>query len=101
MMMLSHFILRRDEPDLERPYKTPGAPVTPAIALVLSVVAMFSSIFYAVRTSAGMAVFMVLGVIVIYLLGLAYYWFYSRHHLVADAPEEEFALITDAEKEVG
>ena len=101
MMMLSHFILRRDEPNLERPYRTPGAPVTPAIALVLSIVAMFSSIFYAVRTSTGMAVFMVLGVIVIYLLGLAYYWFYSRHHLVADAPEEEFALITEAEKEVG
>jgi ethanolamine permease len=33
--------------------------------------------------------------------GLAYYWFYSRHHLVADAPEEEFAVVTEAEKEVG
>lgn len=44
---------------------------------------------------------MVAGVIVVYLLGLAYHGFYSRHHLVADAPEEEFAVITEAEKEVG
>jgi ethanolamine permease len=28
MMMLSHFILRRDEPDMERPYRTLGYPVT-------------------------------------------------------------------------
>ena len=96
MMMASHFILRRDEPDMERPYRTPGAPVTPAIALGLSVLAMISSLFYQPQV-----VFMVLGVLVIYLLGLAYFWFYSRHRLVADAPEEEFAVITEAEKEVG
>jgi ethanolamine permease len=96
MMMASHFILRRDEPDMERPYRTPGAPVTPAVALVLSVLAMISSLFYQPQV-----VFMVLGVLVIYLLGLAYFWLYSRHHLVADAPEEEFALIAEAEKEVG
>jgi len=96
MMMASHFILRRDEPDMERPYRTPGAPVTPAVALGLSVLAMISSLFYQPQV-----VFMVLGVLLIYLLGLAYYWFYSRHHLVADAPEEEFAVITEAEKEVG
>ncbi|MBW3604768.1 MAG: ethanolamine permease [Actinobacteria bacterium] len=95
MMMVSHFILRSTEPDMERPYRTPGAPVTPAIALVLSVLAMFSTVFYAPQ-----AAFMVGGVIMFYLLGLAYYWFYSRHHLVADAPEEEFALISEAEEEV-
>ncbi len=96
MMMASHFILRRDEPDMERPYKTPGYPLTPGIALGLSLLAMISGLFYEPQVA-----FMVAGLIVIYLLGLAYYWFYSRHHLVADAPEEEFALITEAEKEVG
>jgi ethanolamine permease len=100
MMMLSHFILRRDEPDMERPYKTPGYPVTPAIALVLSVLAMGSTLFYAQRTAASLVVFMVGGVIVIYALGFLYYWLYSRHHLVADAPEEEFELMTEAEEEV-
>jgi ethanolamine permease len=31
---------------------------------------------------------------------LAYFWFYSRHHLVASAPEEEFATISAAEAEL-
>jgi ethanolamine permease len=34
------------------------------------------------------------------VVGLAYFWFYSRHHLVAEAPEEEFALIEAAEAEL-
>lgn len=96
MMMASHYLLRRDEPDMERPYRTPGYPVTPGVALALSLLAMVASVFYQPQVA-----FMVLGVIVIYALGFAYYWFHSRHHLVADAPEEEFALITEAEKEVG
>ena len=38
------FVLRRTEPDLHRPYLTPGYPVVPAIALCLSVLAMVSMI---------------------------------------------------------
>jgi ethanolamine permease len=30
-----------------------------------------------------------------------YFFFYSRHHLVTKAPEEEFEVITRAEAEVG
>ncbi|HSK97114.1 MAG TPA: ethanolamine permease [Euzebyales bacterium] len=95
MMMLSHIKLRRDFAALERPYRTPGYPVTPVVALVLSVVALFSSLFY---TDA--ALFAVIGTALAYLVGLAYFWFHSRHHLVADAPEEEFALIEAAEAEL-
>ena len=36
----------------------------------------------------------------IVLIAVAYYWFYSRHHLVANAPEEEFAAIAKAEAEL-
>jgi ethanolamine permease len=32
--------------------------------------------------------------------GLAYFWFYSRHRLVANAPEEEFAVIERAEADL-
>jgi ethanolamine permease len=38
--MLSLFKLRRSEPGLARPFKAPLFPVTPAIALVLSVIAL-------------------------------------------------------------
>jgi ethanolamine permease len=33
-------------------------------------------------------------------VALAYFWFYSRHHLVASAPEEEFEAIKRAESEL-
>ena len=36
----------------------------------------------------------------VFLVALAYFWFYSRHHLVASAPEEEFAQIEAAESEL-
>ncbi len=43
------------------------------------------------------AAFITLGV---YVLFIAYFAFYSRHHLVAQAPEEEFATIERAESEL-
>ena len=36
----------------------------------------------------------------VYVLFLAYFGLYSRHHLVAQAPEEEFATIEKAESEL-
>jgi ethanolamine permease len=36
----------------------------------------------------------------VYAVAIAYFWFYSRHHLVASAPEEEFAAIQQAEAEL-
>ena len=32
---------------------------------------------------------------------MAYFCLYSRHHLVANSPEEEFAVIAQAEDELG
>ncbi|NVB38698.1 ethanolamine permease [Pseudenhygromyxa sp. WMMC2535] len=95
MMMASHFVLRRRHPELARPYRTPGAPLTPAIALVLSLLALSSTLFY-----GEAALLSVLGVLAVYALGLAYFGVYSRHHLVASAPEEEAALIERAEREL-
>ena len=36
----------------------------------------------------------------VFAAALAYFWFYSRHHLVARAPEEEFAAIAEAESKL-
>ena len=44
--MISLFILRRTEPKLLRPYKTPFYPVFPFIALILSVLCMIAIIYY-------------------------------------------------------
>jgi ethanolamine permease len=90
LLNLSHIVLRRREPDLERPYRTPGGTVTTGIALVLSAVAVVAT-FFVDEKAAGITA-------LVFAAALAYFWFYSRHHLVASAPEEEFAQISEAEK---
>lgn len=46
MSMLSLFVLRRKEPDLDRPFKAPFFPYFPAVALVLSVVCLGAIVYY-------------------------------------------------------
>ncbi|MBE1470886.1 ethanolamine permease [Kibdelosporangium phytohabitans] len=92
LLNVSHVVLRVREPNLERPYRTPGGVITTAIAAVLAVAAVVATFFVDVPAAAITAGIMV--------VALAYFWFYSRHHLVANAPEEEFAAIARAEKEL-
>ena len=92
LMLLSHIVLRRTEPDLERPYTTPGGIVTSGVGLVLAVTAVIAVFFVDEK-----AAFITLGV---YLLAALYFALYSRHHLVAQAPEEEFAALAQAESEL-
>ncbi|VXB53085.1 ethanolamine permease [Nocardioides sp. AX2bis] len=90
LMMASHIVLRFKEPDLERPYRTPGGIVTTGIALVLSLVAVVACYVVepkVIQVTAG-----------VFVVAIAYFGFYSRHHIRQGAPEEEFAAISDAEK---
>lgn len=89
LMMLSHILLRAREPDLERPYRTPGGVFTSGVAFVLSIVAFLST--FVVNLEAAMWSGLV------FIIFMAYFLLYSRHHLVAQAPEEEFDLIAQAE----
>lgn len=88
LLNLSHIMLRRREPDLERGYVTPGGTMTTGVALVLSVIALVATFFVDILAAGITAV--------VFIVFVAYFWFYSRHHLVASAPEEEFAQITEA-----
>ena len=92
MMTASHIILRFKEPDLERPYRTPGGVVTTGIALVLAVVALIAGFLVDTRVLVITAV--------VYAIAIAYFGLYSRKHIVATAPEEEFELIESAEEEL-
>ncbi len=92
LMMLSHIVLRRKEPNLERPYRTPGGVVTTGVALALAVAATIAT-FFVDKTAA----YITIG---IYAVALLYFALYSRHHLVASAPEEEFAAVEQAEAEL-
>jgi len=92
LMMLSHIVLRSREPDLERPYRTPGGTATSGVALVLAVLAVVAT--FLVDEKAAL---ITLGA---YAAAALYFFAYSRHHLVASAPEEEFEAITKAESEL-
>ncbi len=91
-MMLSHIRLRQQEPNMPRPYKTPGGTFTSSIALILSVIALIST--FLVNHQAA------LWTAALYLGFALYFGLYSRFHLVAQAPEEEFATILQAEKDL-
>ncbi|MEU2660466.1 ethanolamine permease [Streptomyces sp. NPDC007325] len=92
LMALSHIVLRRREPGLARPYRTPGGVLTSSVAFVLALSALVAT-FLVDKDAALIA----LGV---YVVALGYFAFYSRHHLVARAPEEEFAALATAEAEL-
>lgn len=94
LQMLSFILLRVRRPNINRPYRSPwgvpGAVVAGVIALV-TLVALFVNPAY--KT-------VIYGVAIWYILGLAYFIFFGRHKLVAQAPEEEFALLIEAGKEL-
>lgn len=92
LMSLSHIVLRRREPELHRPYRTPGGVATSSVALTLACAALVATFLVDV-VAAVIA-------LVVYGVAVAYFGFYSRHHLVAKAPEEEFATLAAAEAEL-
>ncbi|PQP26833.1 ethanolamine permease [Rhodococcus opacus] len=92
LMMVSHIVLRRREPEMRRPYRTPGGIVTTSFALVIAAAAVIATFLVdpvaALWTLIAFAAFM------------AYFGLYSRHHLVANSPDEEFAVLAKAEEEL-
>jgi ethanolamine permease len=94
MVMLSYIKLRISRPDLPRPYKSPLGIPGAVVGTLLSVVAMFATFATPDYRPA------VIGVAVFVGVGILYFLLYSRHRLVAQAPEEEDALIALAEEEL-
>ncbi len=85
MQCASFIFLRRRLPNIDRPYRSPvgvwGAGIAGVIALV-SLVSLYTNPLY---------VWGVVGTLVYFLLGVAYFAIAGRHRLVL-SPEEEFAL---------
>ncbi|KUI25521.1 ethanolamine transporter [Mycobacterium sp. IS-1496] len=92
LMMVSHIALRVREPDMPRPYRTPGGIVTTGFALVIAALAVVAT-FLVDSTAATWC-------LVVFAAFMAYFGIYSRHHLVANSPDEEFAALADAEKDI-
>ena len=92
MMNLSHIILRKKEPTMERGFMVPGGVVLTSIAFVLSLVAIVST-FVVDSFAAGCTLLVLIALLI-------YFFLYSRKHLVGNAPEEEFAALKAAENEL-
>lgn len=88
----SHILLRKNEPDLERPYKTPGGVITPWITVILSVLALTSCFVY-----DYIAAFWAVG---LYAFGMVYYFVFKHKEVSKHSAEEEFEAIFKAEAEL-
>jgi ethanolamine permease len=69
MSMVSLFALRKKEPDLIRPFRSPFYPIFPAIVLFLCLVCIFAIIYYNVLISAVFFAGLALAVFVFVLSG--------------------------------
>ncbi|WP_423821480.1 ethanolamine permease [Salinisphaera sp. SPP-AMP-43] len=92
LMAASHILLRLRQPELHRPYRTPGGIVTSSIALVLSLVALTGVYAFDPRAFGY--------TLLLFAIGAAYFFVYSRHHLVAKTADEEFRLLASAESDL-
>ncbi|MCO4785629.1 MAG: ethanolamine permease [Marinomonas atlantica] len=92
LMALSHILLRIKQPDMPRPYRTPGGIVTSSIALVLSIIALTGVFAYDPRA------FMY--TLLLFAIGAAYFFLYGKNRLVAKTPEEEFNMLAQAEADL-
>jgi ethanolamine permease len=94
LVMISFIKLRITRPDLPRPYRSPlgipGAVVGSAVAGG----ALAATLLSPSHLPA------VLGVALFLAASIVYFWTYSRHRLVANAPEEEVAMLQAAEREL-
>ena len=90
LSMSSIYILRRSRPDLPRPFRTPGYPITPAVYLVLTGLMTLAAFSQRPKVSAYALASILAGVPVYYL------WEYlKRRSRPADRsptdPEQAFA----------
>ena len=92
LIMVSHIVLRRREPDMPRPYRTPGGVFTTGFALVIAVLAVIAT--FMVDSVAA------LWCLLVFAAFMTYFGLYSRHRLVANSPDEEFAALAAAEDEL-
>ncbi|MDB5009395.1 MAG: ethanolamine permease, partial [Mucilaginibacter sp.] len=69
MSMISLFVLRVKEPDLERPFASPFYPVFPVIACIILVITFIAIIYYQFELSLIFFAGLVIAIIVFMLMG--------------------------------
>ena len=94
LVMISYIVLKITRPEMPRPYRSPLGIPGAAVGTILSVIALAAT-FSVDEFRPGMY-----GVAIFLAIGVTWFLCYSRHHLVAQAPEEEVALLAAAQLEL-
>ena len=81
MAMVCLFILRRTDPNLERPYRVPFYPLLPALVLVMSLGA--AGVYGWLNKPI-----VLWWTLILYGVGMVYYVVFARGRLISAAPEE-------------
>lgn len=89
LVMSSYIKLKLSRPELPRPYQSPLGLWGAIIGTVLAVFALLACLYVAAYRLSIIAIAVVL------IVATLYFWFYSRHKLVAQAPEERAALLAE------
>ena len=89
--MISLFILRKREPDLERPFASPFYPYFPAIALLLSAICFGAIIYYNGLLSLIFLGGLIVTVLIFVLMGK------HKVRITDDALLEKDAILTETE----
>ena len=87
MQGLSFILLRRNLPNIERPYRSPLGIPGAAVTIVIALVTLYFQLQDPVYRNG------VYAVAIFYVAGLVYFALVGRHRLIL-SPEEEFALAT-------
>ncbi|HAB10935.1 MAG TPA: amino acid ABC transporter permease, partial [Planctomycetaceae bacterium] len=94
LVMVSYIVLKITRPEMPRPYRSPLGIPGAAVGTLLAMIALAAT-FSVPEFRPGMY-----GVAIFLVIGLAWFLCYSRYHLVAQAPEEEVALLSAAQREL-
>jgi ethanolamine permease len=94
LVMISYIKLAISRPNMPRPYKSPLGVPGAVVGTILALVSLAATM--AIETNRPG----VIGTAVFLIVMIVYFFVYSRHKLVAQAPEEESALLEAAEAEL-
>lgn len=89
LVMLSYIKIKLTYPNLDKPYNSPLGIWGAAIGATLAMFAMVAC-FLVPSYRPG-----IWGVLAVFIVALVYFGYYSRHRLVAQAPEEAAALTSE------
>jgi ethanolamine permease len=90
LAMVCLFVLRVKQPNMPRPYKVPLYPVLPAAVIMMSLIAAGAYGIYSPTEVLGISspTTVLLITVIMYAVGLSYYFLYARTRLATAAPEE-------------